>query len=668
MKNIINLYPETSEYNGKLKSISGDNSDNGIFLVIYPEMNLSFVAVVKNKELLPLNVCIKNGDVVNITKDNKEFIFSDFNMSSGLSNVPSSSSSVSDFNEVNTTMKEVNDIDGNFLGYTPSYAKGNAIPGAGAYGMMSDMNFMNNSIQGYGDTFNKYAKLNRLDLEEIVCNMIKEANLEDKIFIADILNESSGGEIILPIETPIMKVAFNKSKDEVYGKYFKYAGKSKLEVKRKVLDEDDEEKMKPQINSTIQKAISLDKTNDEGENESEAPPIGNITITRIIRKVPVELSEINNGGIMANHEDSTSPVNGIIKRIIQLFSDSESFGVKNLSGNGVIYKKDGDCCFENKIDSLKGLMQPEEASDINYVKPEESAGKTIVIITRNAVTPPIKISHVFNDSAIGTVEVSGKEKKVKIAFNTGKDETFINRSEIPEILLGERSKIARIDKITDRKIKHVKVAMLDEEIYTGEEDKEKTASQKTAIKIFLKKDETDTFHISAHFSNTGRIFLKEVQVRNKEGVKEQLKELGVPAAQASEISNNAYEADTFAMTIDASAYSDAAQKISKLISDTEGSRDYFIEDREAAFEMAKVAYDITMNQNSPSDGLKILATSIIKKNDLKDSDEMKDEITKIISNLRQYGLYKKCNGDEEESAALFNASSTLEKAMSVIYL
>ena len=283
MKNIINSYPEITEYSGSLKQISGDDKGNAIILVVFKELSLSFVAVIKNKELMPLNVVIKDGEIINITKENKEFVFSDFNTSNGVSDVNSREADVSDFNIINESIKEVRDIDDNFLGYTPAFGRNNFIPGTGIigdYGMMGMP--VNDLVMGYGDIFNKYAKLNRMDFEEIVVDMLKESSLKDSIFVADAINESSKNEIILPIETPVIKVAFDKKSDKIYGKSYKYAGKSTMNIKNKELDSDDEEEIKPQIHSTLIKAIN-NESNELGENESETPPIGKITVTRIIK-------------------------------------------------------------------------------------------------------------------------------------------------------------------------------------------------------------------------------------------------------------------------------------------------------------------------------------------------------------------------------------------------
>ena len=83
-------------------------------------------------------------------------------------------------------------------------------------------------------------------------------------------------------------------------------------------------------------------------------------------------------------------------------------------------------------------------------------------------------------------------------------------------------------------------------------------------------------------------------------------------------------------------------------------------------QIAKVAFRIS--ETSPEDGLKMLSAAIVKKEELKDREDIIENIKDISKSLKEYAFYKKVIGNQEESTELFKASDVLENSISAIYL
>ena len=655
LKAVISAYPELAEKDGSVKLMNSDEENNAIFMVNYPSMKLSLTAVINRGKIMPINCGIKEGGIVYINKENKDFIFSDFNSSSGTSNIDSGRNNYgSDPEMINTGVRELRDSDNNFVGYSTSNVNG-GVPGEGVdvnsmFGGMPDPNTF-----GYGNFLNKYASVSKFEKEDMIMGIIKNASLEEAIAVADGVFEGSGGKIILPIETPIMKISYSKSKDKVFGRSFKYAGSGEMKSKDKELDEDAEDDIKPQIVGAILKA--KDSSDDESVGIA---PIGKIKIIRITRKVPVELHPVSNGGIEASDSDGNQ-LSGIIKKIISLFTPQESFGIPGVTGTGAVFSDGNDCCFEGLGSPLTCLMKSEDDNDIDSITPSSSAGKTVVVITKRFMTPPIKIAYMNDGCLVGEIEKCGLKKKVKLSFSD-RDETVVNQEkDLAHIALGKEFKIANITKIAKNVLKPVKTAHYDKVVFE-DEDGVKEASARVKIKIFFKKNGDGSYDISAHFSDSGKVFMKNVHMRGNGAVKEQLKELGVPAGRATEIANEANSGDSFAMTIDATADSEHSEKIAKFLEVDDSDR--FMKHKDIKL-IAKVGSMVA--DTSISDGLKILSTAVVKKEELKDRDDLVEDIKNLSKNLKDYAFFKKCIGNENESKDLFEASSAIENAISDLY-
>ena len=167
LKCVINSYPELSEYDGSVKIIESDEN-NAVFMVVYKNLNLSLLVIIKNKEILPIDCGIKENEIVHINKENKDIVFADFNNSSGMSDVNSSRGVYSDDPEmIHNGIKEIRDADGNFLGYSSNSVNW-AVPGSGVDIDSMYGGLFQPGVYGYGSFLNKYAKMNRIEKEEII--------------------------------------------------------------------------------------------------------------------------------------------------------------------------------------------------------------------------------------------------------------------------------------------------------------------------------------------------------------------------------------------------------------------------------------------------------------------------------------------------------------------
>lgn len=631
LKEVINNYPELSEFEGSFKNINSDENGNLIGFMIFPKLGLSIIIVVKNYNLSELDMALKENKIVSITKENRDFIFSTSTKNTG------TVSNLEDKNFMNDPymegLYEIKDMEGNVLGYSMTDPA-----------LLTDRSQMYGAIVGYpgnSSFLNKFACLSKNEIQlSIMEDILESRNMETKIAVADAFNDVNG--VILPIETPVLKIAYSEEHDCLVGKKYKFAGNGKIELKKEELEDDSEEKQ--QIESVL-KNPSKDVT-----------PIGNIRIISITKSSPTE--EIPETDITGNFESGDGII-GMIRKLISFGGNPIDDIISEKRRKIFIIPGDseGTCKIDENVPEIFKMILRGEDDGISGINPEDAINKKVIIITKKMATEPLKVAMIL-DSTMYCENSAGK--KIKIAMKEMKED-FINEKKENTIFVNRNSiKIAEVE-AEGKFYKSVKKANLNELVFMDEEAS-KEASQKVQIKILINKDAYG-YKISAHFAKTGRVFLEETHFRGEDVLKEQLKELGVPAAKASDISENAKKADSFAMTIEALADNEGSKKISEFI-ETENKKTVLNKDE--IYKVAKLAMEL-ISEGFQSDGLEILASSVINEDELEDYDTISKEIRAIVDKIKNYGLVLKLKGDDKKSKEVMGVCETLQKIIAYFY-